>query len=69
MYDHTMKKNVLYAQLTSTPYGNEKTKKRFTHLKLPGLPLKPPVPDVAKVPCPEYKYFERSVKLGTYSLT
>ncbi len=63
-YTRTMKKAALQAKLSGV-YEDDQLKFRYEQLRLPLPEPKPPVPYIAKLPCPEYPYYDRSDRIGT----
>eukprot|EP01042_Synura_sphagnicola_P000104 gene104-103_t len=62
-YSRTMKKAVLLEKLTGVK-KDPKTTLRYQQLELPAIPPRPPVPQIGKVPCPVYPYFDRRQRIA-----
>lgn len=67
-YSRTMKKTVLLAKLEGIK-ANQAVIDRYNELSLPPVPVKPPVPLIGKVPCPNYPYtdYHRRISQLHYS--
>jgi dynein heavy chain, axonemal len=64
-YTRAMKRTVLMAKLEGY-YKDEDVVLRYSQLNLPPIPKKTPAPQNGKVPCPEYPFIERALRIENY---